>query len=160
MRKAGLLLPVLLLVITAFVVRGFLNRGDYDIASGSATDRSSAFTEGRPNLVGATFYSAWCSSCALLEPRLRAIVPEFEGRAVEFTKFDFSMGQPEELTEKARSIGLESVYLANKGATGFMALVDRRRERVLAVLTMSMTDDGIRQAIEAGIREASRPLIE
>lgn len=148
---------LLLLVLVGFVGRGFLNRGDYDISPGKAHDQASAFTEDRPNLVAATFYSAWCSSCAILEPRLREIVPEFEGRAVEFVKFDFSLGQPEALTKKASVLGIERVYAANKGATGFMALIDRRNQNVLAVLTMTLSDQSIREAIEAGIREVSRP---
>lgn len=160
MRKLSALLPIFaILVLAAFLVRGFLNRGEYDIAAGQAHDEAAAFTDGRPNLVAATFYSAWCSSCAILEPRLRQIAPEFEGRAVEFAKFDFSLGQPESLTEKARALGVESVYAANKGATGFMALIDRRTQKVMAILTLRLSDQDIRRSIEEGIKEASRPAV-
>ncbi len=149
---------VLILGVAGFVGRGFLHRGDYPVAAGMTVDPPSAFTDGRPNLVGAMFYSAWCSSCAVLDPKLRKLAPEFEGRAVEFTKFDFSMGQPEELTEKAEELGVEDVYLANKGATGFMALIDRRTQTVIASIYMSDSDSDIRREIEDAIKAVSQPV--
>lgn len=156
MRKSSYVVPVLVAVlVVAFLAHGFLNRGEYGISPGKARDAPAAFSEGRPNLVAVTFYSAWCSSCALLEPRLRALTPEFEGRAVEFAKFDFSLGQPESLAEKARVLGIESVYAANKGATGFMALVDRRTQHVLATITFTRSDEDIRETLEAAIHRAS-----
>lgn len=156
MRKSSYVVPTLVaLLVVAFVVHGFWNRGEYSISPGTARDTPSAFTDGRPNLVAVTFYSAWCSACALLEPRLRALTPEFEGRAVEFAKFDFSLGQPESLTQKAEMLGIESVYAANKGATGFMALVDRRTQHVLATITFTRSDKDIRDTLEAAIHRAS-----
>lgn len=156
MRKSSYVVTALVaLLVVAFVVHGFWNRGDYGILPGKARDAPAAFTDGRPNLVAVTFYSAWCSACALLEPRLRALTPEFEGRAVEFAKFDFSLGQPESLAEKARVLGIESVYAANKGATGFMALVDRRTQHVLATITFTRSDEDIRETLEAAIHRAS-----
>lgn len=156
MRKSSYVVPALVALLAfAFVVHGFWNRGEYGISPGTARDTPSAFADGRPNLVAVTFYSAWCSACALLEPRLRALTPEFQGRAVEFAKFDFSLGQPESLAEKARALGIERVYAANKGATGFMALVDRRTQHVLATITFTRSDQGIRETLESAIRQAS-----
>lgn len=94
----------------------------------------------------------------MLDPKLRDVVPEFDGRAVEFTKFDFSIGQPETLTTKAEALGVKSVYLQNKGATGFMALIDRRDQSVIAIISMRDSKDDIRTKIEAGIKTASKPL--
>jgi hypothetical protein len=94
----------------------------------------------------------------VLDPKLRDVVPEFDGRAVEFTKFDFSIGQPETLTTKAEALGVKSVYLQNKGATGFMALIDRRDQSVIAIISMRDSKDDIRTKIEAGIKTASKPL--
>ncbi len=158
MRRLRFILPVLvLLVVAGFLGRGFFNRSDYAVSSGAAQDSATAFTDGRPNLVAVTFYSAWCSSCAVLEPKLRQVAPKFEGRAVEFAKFDFSMGQPDSLGDKAKALGVEQVYLANKGATGFMALVDRRDQGVIAIITMGQSTDAIRKSIEAAIATASTP---
>ncbi|MDP3739503.1 MAG: hypothetical protein Q8R02_19100 [Hyphomonadaceae bacterium] len=160
MPRLSLVLPILgITLVAGFVAHGFINRGDYAIAQGAQNDEATAFTDGRPNLVAATFYSAWCSSCAVLEPRLRHILPGFEGRAVEFAKFDFSMGQPESLTEKAKELGVEQVYLANKGATGFMALIDRRNQNVIAIVTVTQSDQDIQRTIGAAIQTASKPAV-
>ena len=157
-RLSTIITIVLVLAIAGFIGRGMLHRGDYKVAVGAEIDPASAFTDGRANLVGATFYSAWCSACAVLDPKLRAVVPDFEGRAVEFTKFDFSIGQPEKLTDKAAALGIKSVYLENKGATGFMALIDRRDERVISIITMRDSKDDIHEKIEAAIKTVSKPL--
>ena len=84
------------------------------------------------------------------------VVPEFDGRAVEFTKFDFSIGQPEKLTEKAADLGIKDVYLDNKGATGFMALIDRRDQHIVTIVSMRDSKDDIRNKIEAAIKTASK----
>lgn len=161
MKRLSIILAlVLMLAIAGYVGRGMFHRGDYKVSVGAEVDPASAFTDGRANLVGATFYSAWCSSCAVLDPKLRAVVPEFDGRAVEFTKFDFSIGQPEHLTEKAADLGIEAVYLDNKGATGFMALIDRRDQRVVTIVSMRDSKDDIRNKIEAAMETASKPLEE
>jgi thiol-disulfide isomerase/thioredoxin len=146
---------VAVLVLGGLVGQGFLHRQDYRVTAGASRDSAKAYTDGRPNLVAATFYSAWCSSCAVLDPKLRKVAPTFAGRAVEFVKFDFSMGQPEALTDKARSLGVEDVYLANKGATGFMALIDRRNQQVVHLITLRESEDQIRADIEAAIEAVS-----
>lgn len=159
MRILKLLVPaVALLAIGGLVGQGFLHREGYAATAGAGRDAPSAYTDGRPNLVAAMFYSAWCSSCAVLEPKLRKVTPSFDGRAVEFVKFDFSMGQPEALTEKAKALGVEHIYLANKGATGFMALIDRRTESVVGTITLRRTEAEIRADIEAAIQRVSQPV--
>jgi hypothetical protein len=155
-RTLGFVFPALVVIaIAGFVGHGFLNRGAYAVAFGREQDGPAAYTDGRPNLVGAMFNSAWCSSCAVLEPRLQKIVPTFSGRAVEFAKFDFSMGQPESLADKARALGVERVYRANQGATGFMLLVDRRTERVISMITLTKSDQVIHKKIDDAIRSAA-----
>ncbi len=146
------------LVIAGYVGRGMFHRGDYKVAVGTEVDPPAAFTDGRANLVAAMFYSAWCSSCAVLDPKLRDVVPGFDGRAVEFTKFDFSIGQPDRLLDKAAALGIEQVYLENKGRTGFMALIDRRDQRVVEIISMRDTQDAIRDKIETAIKTVSKPL--
>ncbi len=159
MKLMRFVLPVLLAVaLAAYAGQGLLNRGDYRIQPGDRIDPPSAYTGERPNLVGAMFFSAWCGSCKILEPRLQKILPEFEGRAVEFAKFDFTMGADEEQAAKASELGVEKVYLDNKGSTGFMALIDRRSDRMLVALTPRMTDAQIRAAINAAIKQVSAPV--
>ena len=151
--------PALILVMAGMIFGGgVMHRGDYAVVAGAKTDPPAAFTDGRPNLAAVMFYSAWCGSCAVLEPKLQEVVPGFDGRAVTFAKFDFSMGQPESLTAKATELGVDKVYLAHKGETGWMALVDRRDQRVIGRITMSLTNDQIRAEIEGAIKTASEPL--
>lgn len=151
-------IPLALLVgVGAMYGGGLLNRGDYTAKPGMTADPPSAFTDGRPNLVGAMFYSAWCGSCAVLEPKLREVIPGFEGRAVEFTKFDFSMGQPDALMDKATDLGVDRVYAQYKGATGFLALIDRRTQAEIGRITMSMSDSAIRDEINRAIAAVSAP---
>lgn len=159
-RPTTILTIVLALVIAGFVGRGFLHRGEYSAQPGMAQDPPAAFTAGKPNLVAATFYSAWCSSCAVLDPRLREVAPEFDGRAVQFVKFDFSMGPNDGHQRKADALGIGGLYGQNKGATGFMLLIDSRTEEVIDTITMTRSVDGIRDALNAAITSAASPLAE
>lgn len=67
------------------------------------------------------------------------------------------MGQPDSLAEKADKLGVTRVYEANKGATGFLALIDRRNQRLIGMVTLRQSDDQIRRSIETAIAEASDP---
>ena len=150
-------LSLLAAAVIGIAATQFLHRGGYDVAPGSQLDPPSAFTDGRPNLVGAMFYSAWCSACAVLDPKIREAVPEFDGRAVEFVKFDFTMGPQPAQMKMAEELGIEKVYEQHLGATGFMALIDRRNQNVVGILTMSDTPADIAARIEAAIAAASEP---
>lgn len=155
---SSLLVLVLLAALAAFFARGLMHRGEYQAQPGQLQDPASAFTEGQPNLVAAMFYSAWCSSCAVLDPKIREIAPEFDGRAVQFVKFDFSMGPTNALAEKAERLGVRKIYEENKGATGFMALIDSRNGEVLSTVYMSHSEAEIRTALNNAIRKASEPV--
>lgn len=155
---SSLLLLILLAVIAAFLARGLMHRGNYDALPGQLEDPPTAFTDGRPNLVAAMFYSAWCSSCAVLDPKLREVAPEFDGRAIQFVKFDFTMGPTGALAKKAEQLGVADIYEANKGATGFMVLIDSRTEEVLSTIYMTNSEADIRSALNEAIVQASRPI--
>lgn len=159
MKYLALAVPALVIAALGFMYGGgLLNRGDYSASAGATADPASAFTDGRPNLVAAMFYSAWCGSCAVLEPKLRQVIPEFDGRAVQFSKFDFSMGQADSLMERAEELGVEDIYAANKGRTGFMSLIDRRTQREVGRIGMDMNAEQIRSELERAIGLASAPL--
>ncbi len=151
LKATSVLSLVVIVVVAATFGQGLLHRGQYRAAPGAQADPPSAFTEGSPNLVGAMFYSAWCSACALLDPKLRDVAPEFDGRAVEFVKFDFSMGPTEELQQRAAALDIVDTYEQNKGATGFMLLVDRRTDEAVSMITSSMSKDEIRAELDSTI---------
>lgn len=146
-----------LLAVAALFGQGLLHRGQYAAAPGPDVDPPSAFTAGEPNLVAAMFYSAWCSACALLDPKLRDVAPDFDGRAVQFVKFDFSMGPTQEQQQEAERLGIADTYNDNKGGTGFMLLVDRRSQLTLSAITSSMSREDIRDALNSAISKAAQP---
>ncbi len=156
MRTVSVVLPAIGLLVAALVFGGgFMHRAGYAAVAGTNQDPASAFTDGRPNLVAAMFYSAWCGSCAELEPRLREAAPAFDGRAVEFARFDFTLGQAGGLARQADALGVADVYAAHKGETGFMALVDRRTGAMIDTITRSDSEFDIFRKIEAAIASVS-----
>ena len=121
----------------------------------SATDAPYTF-EGQPEIVAATFASAWCSSCKILEPRLAKIIPGFANQPVKFVELDFTFGQRDELEDQARAEGLSEVYPRFKGATGFTLLVDRESGEIIDMLTIDHSDKAMRAAIAQAIAVAKR----
>lgn len=108
-----------------------------------------------PHIIAASFTSAWCSSCRILEPRLAAAMPAFKDKAIEFVEFDFTFGETEDLARLAAEHGLARLYEANKGATGFTVLVDARSGAIVDTLTMNFTVEDIRGALRRALAIAS-----
>lgn len=110
---------------------------------------------GAPRVIAASFTSAWCSSCRILEPRLAEAMPAFRDAAIEFVEFDFTFGETEELGARAAAHGLARLYEANKGATGFTVLVDARTGEIIDTLTMNFSVADIRGALKRALAIAS-----
>ncbi len=108
-----------------------------------------------PRVIAASFTSAWCSSCRILEPRLAKAMPAFKGAAIEFVEFDFTFGETEELAARASAQGLARLYEANKGATGFTVLVDARSGEIIDTLTMNFSAEDMTGAISRALAIAS-----
>lgn len=108
-----------------------------------------------PRIIAASFTSAWCSSCRILEPRLAAAMPAFKNKPVEFVEFDFTFGENEDLARLAATHGLARLYEANKGATGFTVLVDARSGAIVDTLTMNFTVEDIKGALRRALSVAS-----
>lgn len=111
--------------------------------------------DGEPELIAATFSSAWCSSCKILEPRLAEIIPEFSSKPVKFVKLDFTFGQRADVQEQAEREGLGDIYPRFKGATGFTLLVDRETGEIIDNLTINHTKPAMRAAIAQAVAVAS-----
>jgi len=111
--------------------------------------------KGAPDVIAASFTSAWCSSCRILEPRLAQAMPAFADQAVEFVEFDFTFGETETLAALAADHNLTRLYEANKGATGFTVLVDARSGAIVDTLTMNFTASDIAKAIGRALAIAS-----
>lgn len=113
---------------------------------GDATDAAYTF-EGEPEIVAATFSSAWCSSCKILEPRLAKVIPDFRGSPVKFVDLDFTFGQRGDIEELAEREGLASIYPQFKGATGFTVLFDPQEDEIVDILTINHSQKAMRAAI-------------
>lgn len=108
-----------------------------------------------PEIIAATFSSAWCSSCKILEPRLRAVAPTFADEPVKFVKLDFSLGQRGAVEEKANREKLGEIYPQFKGATGFTLIVDADTGEIIDTLTIRHSKKAMRAAIAQAVAKAS-----
>lgn len=111
--------------------------------------------DGEPEIIAATFASAWCPACKVLEPKLSKVIPGFANEPVAFVKFDFTFGPRDELKAEAERYGLGDLYERNKGATGFTVLVDRDTGEIVDTLTMNFSEGAMRSAIARAIAVAS-----
>ena len=111
---------------------------------------------GEPEVVAATFSSAWCSSCKILKPRLADVIPDFAEQPVKFVEFDFTFGQREEIYEQAEAEGLGDLYPRYKGATGFTLLIDKETGEIIDMLTINHSKRAMRAAIAQAVALASR----
>ncbi len=111
---------------------------------------------GKPEIIVATFSSAWCSSCKILIPRLAKVIPDFADKPVKFVEFDFTFGQRKEIYAQAEAEGLGDLYPRYKGATGFALLVDKETGEILDMLTINHSKQAMRAAISQAVALASR----
>ena len=116
--------------------------------------------QGEPEVIAATFASAWCSSCKILEPRLQKVMPEFSARPVRFIEFDFTFGKRKEHVALAAENGLVDIFDRFKDGTGFTLLIDADTGEVIDMLTMNHSRDAMRAAIAQAVAAASRPSSE
>lgn len=117
------------------------------------------YTLGRePEVIAATFTSAWCTACKILEPRLAKAIPSFADKPVKFVDYDFTFGPNEETRATALADGLGPVYDRYAKATGFTILFDPQTEEVLDILTASHSTGAMRAAIARSLAIAeNRP---
>ncbi|MFN3959495.1 MAG: hypothetical protein ACK4NP_06235 [Parvularculaceae bacterium] len=129
------------------VAAGFAAAFAVALAVKGPTPVVSQGSAGAPRLIAASFTSAFCPACRILAPRLAAVMGDFKGEPVEFVEFDFTFGETQALAARAAALGLERLYEANKGATGFTVLVDARSGAVVDTLTMNFAERDISRAI-------------
>jgi len=115
-----------------------------------------AVYEGEPEIVAATFASAWCSACKILKPRLVNVIPEFSEQPVSFMELDFTFGVRDEHAALAAENGFTELFENNKGSTGFTLLIDPVSGETIDILTMNHSEKAMRAAIAQAIAVASR----
>lgn len=113
-----------------------------------AADAEMTEQAGEPRLVAALFRSSWCSACRVIEPRIDDVREEYEAAAIDWVKFDFTLGRRGGLREMAETEGLLPIYDEAAGSTGFMLLIDRDTNQVFEMITMDYGRDQIREALD------------
>jgi thiol-disulfide isomerase/thioredoxin len=121
----------------------------------AATDAEYVY-DGAPEIIAATFESAWCSSCKILVPRLSQVVPDFADKPVKFVSLDFTFGQRDDIQAQAEAEGLAELYPRFKGATGFTLLVDADTGEILDSLTVNHSTQAMRAAIAQSLALAAQ----
>ena len=127
--------------LAVFMVPNFF-RAEWDTAA-----QAEAVDE-RPRLVAAMFRSSWCASCRIIEPRIEDVREDYEDAAVEFIRFDFTLGRRGGLRERAEEAGISEVFLELEGRTGFMLLIDRETGQVFEAITTAYDRENIRAALD------------
>ena len=140
------------ILIVGFVVFFFTARAP-------AEDTDAPF-DGEPEIVVATFSSAWCSACKILKPSLVKVIPDFQGEPVSFVEFDFTFGQEAEIRHVAVEQGFAEIYDRFKGGTGFSLLIDPETGKIVDTLTMNHSSKAMRAAIAQAIAIAQRPVVD
>ncbi len=138
-----------------FAIFAALFAGAVAMAVRSPASGAEQPSAGKPEIVAATFASAWCASCKVLMPKLARVLPGFKGKPVAFVELDFTFGDSDALRAEAQANRIAGVYERNKGATGFTVLVDYDSGEIIDILTMNFSEDALRSAIARAIAIAS-----
>lgn len=105
-----------------------------------------------PRLVAITMHADWCGTCQELNPKVDNVKPAFEDQEVLFTKFDFTDDYTIKQTRlKANWIGIGDIFTESqeRGATGYMILVDPATNEVVGQITNDQNEEEIQQTIAA-----------
>ncbi len=105
-------------------------------------------------VVAAMFYSAFCATCLVLDPRINAVRGEFEDRPITFITFNKSLsafGGAEKRAALAAEHGIEALWEQYKKAQGFMLLADPESGALLSVVQVRHSEDDIRALINAAL---------
>lgn len=113
-----------------------------------ASAQASPPTVEEPRLVAALFRSNWCGPCKILEPRYERVMQAYDTARVEQVRFDSSFGRHGALAQRASEEGIHAVYETARNATGFVLLIDRDTQDILARITVDYSEADIAGALE------------
>ena len=141
-------------MVLVLAVGGFVAFNGSGFFSKTASESEYVY-DGKPEIVAATFSSAWCSACKILEPKLAEVVPDFVNKPVKFVKLDFSLGQGKGPATIAEDNNFTSVYEQYKGSTGHTLLLDADTGDIVGQLTVRLSTDEMKSALKKAIKQVS-----
>jgi thiol-disulfide isomerase/thioredoxin len=98
-----------------------------------------------PQVLAVYMYADWCKACAVLDPKLKAVQPEFERGKILFVRLDLTNERTvHQAGMLAQALGIGALYEKNAGKTGYVALVDRASGRTIERITKDHSEQDIR----------------
>lgn len=105
--------------------------------------------QGKPVVVD--IYATWCSACKNIAPTLSQLKKDYNGKA-HFVILDVSDKSKAGKSEaKAKKLGLEKFFAANKSQTGMVAIVDPATGDILAQHRNNPTKSAYTSVLNAAI---------
>lgn len=106
-----------------------------------------------PKVLAVLMYADWCGSCKVLDPKLKAVQPEFEPGNILFVRFDLTNERTaHQAGMLARTLGLAGLYEQNAGKTGYVAIVDRATGQTIEKITKDHSEQDIRKMLRQATR--------
>ena len=121
---------------------------------GCGTSAAEDIAAADTKLYSVMFYADWCPSCKKLEPALTEAreMGKLDEQAVLFIRFDLTDSETKAQSAMlAKALGLDALYAANDGKTGYALLLDAATLEPRAQLTKTMTPEAIAMTIKAGL---------
>lgn len=107
-----------------------------------------------PERLAVLMYADWCNSCKVLDPKLKAVRPEFEQGKILFVRFDFTNERTSHQSSMlAQALGVGGLYEKNAGKTGYVALVDRASGQTIEKITKEHSEGDIRKILGAAAKK-------
>jgi len=117
----------------------------------TSSQNASAETITDARIVAVLSYADWCSSCKILDPKLRALKASAPIEGVQHLTLDYTDRDAAAYFDQAAKAGVGpaiKAYLKNTVKTGIVMLVDLETGAVIGQLTKNMSADELREALE------------
>ena len=133
----------------------------------AATNAGSTTTEATPDVKAdirtkaVLVYADWCSSCKILDPKLKAIKQQNAFENVEFVTLDYTDRNAESFFAAAAQAGVADTLkqtFASEIKTGQLLLIDADNGAVISKVTKGFSESEIVTAISNAVVKSARNL--
>lgn len=127
------------------------NANQTTVAQRQAGTRLARELQGKPVVV--KIHADWCRACQNMAPILQSLQEQYNGKA-NFVKFDITNQSTIKASEaKAKQLGLESYFAANKTKNATVAIINPANGQVLNQFTKSTNRNQYANAINSAINK-------